>query len=102
MSGGPSAHRWWLRLQIVLMLGGGAVGVAGLVTEEDFVVGTAVGLLAGGLVLRFGRRATADSPEDAGGGEGAGSPAPPPAAEPPDAAGPVGGAGSPEGSGVGG
>lgn len=58
----PETFRWWLRLQVGLMLGGGAVAVAGLITEEDFVVGAAVGLLAGGLVLRFGRRAAADSP----------------------------------------
>lgn len=65
MAGGDgetAAYRWWLRLQVGLMLGGGAVGVVGLATEEDFVVGLAVGLLAGGLVLRFGRRAAPDSP----------------------------------------
>lgn len=60
--GRTDTFRWWLRLQIALMLGGGAVGVAGLVTEEDFVVGVAVGLLVGGLGLRFGRRAAPDSP----------------------------------------
>lgn len=60
--GDTTAFRWWLRLQVGLMLGGGAVGVVGLVTEEDFVVGLAVGLLAGGLALRFGRRAAPDSP----------------------------------------
>lgn len=60
--GDTAAYRWWLRLQVGLMLGGGAVGVAGLATEEDFVVGVAVGLLAGGLALRFGRRAAPDSP----------------------------------------
>jgi hypothetical protein len=60
--GETAAYRWWLRLQVGLMLGGGAVGVAGLATEEDFVVGAAVGLLVGGLALRFGRRAAPDSP----------------------------------------
>lgn len=61
-NGSPAAYRWWLRLQVGLMLGGGAVGLVGLVTEEDFVVGLAVGLLTGGLALRFGRRAAPDSP----------------------------------------
>lgn len=60
--GTPDTFRWWLRLQVGLMLGGGAVGVVGLVTEEDFVVGAAVGLLVGGLALRLGRRAAPDSP----------------------------------------
>lgn len=63
----PATFRWWLRLQVGLMLGGGAVGVVGLLTEEDFVVGAAVGLLVGGLVLRFGRRAASDAPGRGGG-----------------------------------
>lgn len=69
VSRGPATFRWWLRLQLGLTLLGGAVWVAGMVLEEDFVMGAGVGVLVGSLALRLGRRAAGDSPhrgEDGG------------------------------------
>jgi hypothetical protein len=48
---------WWLRLQLGLGIGGGAVWVAGTALEADFLAGIGVGLLIAAVVLRLGRRA---------------------------------------------
>lgn len=59
----PTAtYRWWLRLQVGLLLGGGATWVVGAVLEEAFVTGAGAGMLVGALALRLGRRAAKDSP----------------------------------------
>lgn len=57
-----STYRWWLRLQLGLLLAGGATWLVGAAVEEDFVTGAGVGMLVGALVLRLGRRAAEDSP----------------------------------------
>lgn len=63
-----TTYRWWLRLQLGLLLAGGAVWLVGAALEEDFVTGAGAGLLVGALVLRVGRRAAKDSPHRAGDG----------------------------------
>lgn len=54
-------YRWWLVLQVILGLLGGAVWFVGAILEEDFVAGAGLGLLVGALILRFGRK-SADGP----------------------------------------
>lgn len=56
--GGPSRD-WWLRLQLGLGLGGGAVWLTGKMVGEEFVAGAGLGLVVAALALRFGRRAAA-------------------------------------------
>lgn len=62
MSREEASFRWWLGLQLGLVLGGGAVWFGGAVLEEDFVSGVGVGLVLAALLLRFGRTSTADDP----------------------------------------
>lgn len=62
LSRGPATFRWWLRLQLGLTILGAAVWVVGMVLEEEFVMGTGVGVFIGALALRLGRRAAPDSP----------------------------------------
>lgn len=57
-----TTYRWWLRLQLGLLLAGGVVWLVGAALGEDFVTGAGVGMLVGALVLRIGRRAARDSP----------------------------------------
>ena len=60
MGRGIHAPGWWLGLQLVLGALGVLAWVAGaLVLHEDFLSGLGLGLLVGGLLLRFGRRAAA-------------------------------------------
>lgn len=62
--GGIGTHGWWLGLQLVLGgLGVVAWGAGALFLHEDFLSGLGLGLLIGGLLLRFGRRA-ARAPEE--------------------------------------
>ena len=58
-----STRKWWLGLQAGYGLGGGAVWVAGKVTENEFVAGAGLGLVVAALILRFGRMAAADENE---------------------------------------
>lgn len=59
----PTAtFRWWLRIQLGLLLAGGVTWLIGAVLEEAFVTGAGAGMLVGALVLRLGRRAAKDSP----------------------------------------
>jgi len=51
------ATAWWLKLQIGLGLGGGAVWFLGTLFEQDFVAGLGCGLIASALILRVGRAA---------------------------------------------
>lgn len=61
--GRPTAtYRWWLRLQLALLLAGGITWLIGAAVEEDFVTGAGAGMLVGALALRLGRRAARDSP----------------------------------------
>ncbi len=66
MGSGVGSHRWWLGLQLVLGgLGLAAWIVGAFVLHEDFLSGLGLGLLIGGLLLRFGRRAAREeAPED--------------------------------------
>ena len=86
----PTAtYRWWLRLQLGLLLAGGVTWLVGAAVEEDFVTGAGVGMLVGALVLRLGRRAAKDSPhrepEPVPQGEELPARDAPPAADPPPA-----------------
>jgi len=63
-------YRWWLRLQIGIGALGAVAGVAGIALDEEFFLGTGVGLLLAALILRFGRRAAPDSPRFDEGAEG--------------------------------
>lgn len=67
-SGPTTTYRWWLRLQVGLLLAGGATWVVGAALEESFLTGAGAGMLVGALVLRLGRRAAADSPHREGDG----------------------------------
>jgi hypothetical protein len=59
---GIDSRGWWLGLQLVLgALGAIAWGVGALILHEDFLSGLGLGLLVSALLLRFGRRAAADS-----------------------------------------
>lgn len=60
--GPTTTYRWWLRLQLGLVVAGSATWLVGAVLGEDFVTGVGVGLLVGALALRLGRRAAKDSP----------------------------------------
>lgn len=57
-----TTYRWWLRLQLGLLLAGGITWLIGAVLEEEFVTGAGAGMLVGALALRLGRRAAQDSP----------------------------------------
>ena len=62
--GGIGTHGWWLGLQLLLGgLGVVAWGAGALFLHEDFLSGLGLGLLIGGLLLRFGRRAAGASEE---------------------------------------
>ena len=62
--GGIGTRGWWLGLQLVLGgLGVVAWGVGALFLHEDFLSGLGLGLLIGGLLLRFGRRTAGASEE---------------------------------------
>lgn len=61
-----TTYRWWLRLQLGLLLAGGAVWLVGAAQELDFLTGAGAGMLVAALVLRLGRRAAKDSPHRAG------------------------------------
>lgn len=50
---------WWLRLQIGLVLAGGAVWLVGALLDSDFFAGLGAGMLVAALALRFGRKAAA-------------------------------------------
>lgn len=63
-----TTYRWWLRLQLGLLLAGGVVWLVGATLEQEFVTGAGAGMLVGALVLRLGRRAAQDSPHRAGEG----------------------------------
>lgn len=63
-----TTYRWWLRLQLGLLLAGGVVWLVGAALEQDFLTGAGAGMLVGALVLRLGRRAAKDSPHRAGEG----------------------------------
>lgn len=65
-----TTFRWWLRLQLGLLLAGGVTWLIGAVIEEDFVTGAGAGMLVGALALRLGRRAAKDSPHRAEDGDG--------------------------------
>lgn len=68
MASDVGSHRWWLGLQLLLGGLGVAAWVAGaLFVHDDFLSGLGLGLLVGGLMLRFGRRAASEEAgEDAG------------------------------------
>jgi hypothetical protein len=55
---------WWLRLQIGLAVGGGAVWLVGAIRDNDFFAGLGAGLLIAALTLRLGRRAAAPDDRD--------------------------------------
>lgn len=62
--GGIGTHGWWLGLQLLLGgLGVVAWGAGALFLHEDFLSGLGLGLLIGGLLLRFGRRPAEASEE---------------------------------------
>lgn len=64
MSGahGPATYRWWLRLQLGLVVAGGLCWIGGAVAEQDFFTGVGLGLLLAALALRLGRRSAPDAP----------------------------------------
>lgn len=64
MSGahGPATYRWWLRLQLGLVVAGGLCWIGGAVAEQDFFTGVGFGLLLAALALRLGRRSAPDAP----------------------------------------
>lgn len=53
------SFRWWLKLQVGLLLAGGAVWLAGTILGKEFVSGFGLGLLAAAVILRLGRRSGA-------------------------------------------
>lgn len=65
--GRVDTYRWWLGLQVTLGVVGGIAWLAGAVLEEEFVTGMGLGFFVSALLLRFGRRSTADDPSSSGG-----------------------------------
>lgn len=57
-----TTYRWWLRLQLGLLLAGGITWLIGAAVDEAFVTGAGAGMLVAALALRLGRRAAQDSP----------------------------------------
>lgn len=57
------SKRWWVGLQAGYGLGGGAVWLAGEVSENEFLAGAGLGLVVAALLLRFGRLAAAEGEE---------------------------------------
>ncbi len=52
-----AATKWWLKMQIGLGIGGGAVWFLGTLVEQNFIAGLGFGLIASALILRIGRAA---------------------------------------------
>lgn len=52
-----ATRRFWMNLQVVLGISGGAIWFAGAALEQDFLAGAGFGFIASALVLRLGRSA---------------------------------------------